>query len=137
MINTSRVPERKTPEPYAPSILVADDDAETRRTFRQALEDVGYYVVEVDSGRAAWKAAQERFFDLIIVDLSMPDEDGIELIRSIRVGLPYLKVLAISGFLQGKFLRVAEKLGAAAALNKPVAEGTLVEQVCRLLEVHS
>lgn len=131
------MPERKIPDPYAPSILLVDDEEETRRGFRHMLEDLGYYVVEAANGRQARNAVQERFFDLVILDLSMPDEDGIELIRTLRIELPHLKVLAVSGFMSGSFLHIAKKLGASSTLQKPVGEDRLVVEVCQLLAAHS
>ena len=128
--------KRKIPVPYAPSILLVDDDEETRRGFRQPLQDLGYFVVEAATGREAENAVHERFFDVMILDLSMPDEDGIELIRLIRTELPHLKVLAVSGFMHGSFLHIAKKLGAASGLQKPVSEDTLVGEVCNLLGAH-
>ena len=129
--------ELKIPVPYAPSILLVDDEEETRHGFRRVLEEIGYYVVEATSGRQAQKTVEERFFDLMILDLSMPDEDGLELIRSIRIDLPRLKVLAISGFMSGSFLQIARKLGASSTLQKPVPEDKLVREVCKLLAVHA
>jgi CheY-like chemotaxis protein len=127
----------KIPVPYAPSILLVEDEEETRHGFRRALEEIGYYVVETGSGRQARSAAEERFFDLMILDLSMPDVDGIELIGTLRAELPLLRVLAISGFMSGSFLQIAKKLGASSTLQKPVAEDRLVVEMCKLLAFHS
>lgn len=82
--------EKKTPAPFRPSILVAEDDAETRRMFRRTLEEVGYFVAEAATGREAWESVAERYFDLIILDVSMPELDGIELIRLVHSEVPHL-----------------------------------------------
>ncbi len=119
-----------------PSILVVDDDSETRRLFRRELEETGYLVGEAKTGREARSAVQQRFFDVLILDLSMPDEDGIELMQYVRSELPHLKVLAVSGFMSGSFLRVAEKFGAAVTLRKPVKPETLMREVYGLLAAH-
>ncbi len=137
MPGSEQVTEKKTPVPYVPSILVAEDDPETRRMFRRTLEEVGYFVFEAANGREAWKAVLERYFDLVILDLSMPEEDGIEVMRSIRAELPRIKVVAVSGFLQGAFLRAARNLGAQSALHKPVREELLLPEVCRVLAAHA
>ncbi len=110
-----------------------DDEEETRRNFRQALETLGYYVVEAINGRHAQDVIAGRFFDLVILDLSMPDEDGIELIRAIRSELNQVKVLAVSGFMQGSFLRMVKNLGATSTLQKPVSDNVLIGAVCGLL----
>ncbi len=128
-----QVTKKKSSAPYVPSILVAEDDPETRRMLRRTLEEVGYFVFEAANGREAWKAVLERYFDLVILDLSMPEEDGIEVLRSIRSELARIKVVAVSGFLQGTFLRAARSLGAESALHKPVREEVLLPEVCRVL----
>lgn len=125
--------ERKTPVPFSPSILVVDDDEEERRGFRRPLQELGYLVIEAATGREAENVVRERFFDLMILDLSMPDEDGIELIRAIRTELPRLQVLAVSGFMRGSFLHIAKKLGATSVLQKPVSEDMLIGEVSSLL----
>lgn len=125
--------KRKIPVPFSPSILVVDDDEEQRRGFRRPLQELGYFVLEAATGREAESVVRERFFDLMILDLSMPDQDGIELIRLIRTELPRLQVLAVSGFMRGSFLHIAKKLGAASALQKPVSEDTLIGEVSKLL----
>ncbi len=137
MPGSEQVTEKKSPVPYVPSILVAEDDPETRRMFRRTLEEVGYFVSEAANGRDAWKAVVDRYFDLVILDLSMPEEDGIEVIRSIRAELPYIKVVAVSGFLHGAFLRAARNLGAESTLHKPVREEVLLPEVCRVLAAHA
>lgn len=129
--------EKKTPAPYTPSILVVDDDPETRASFRHALEEVGYLVVDASNGREARKAIIDRFFDLVVLDLSMPEEDGIELICSMRAELPHVKVLAVSEFLGGAFLLAVKHLGATSCLHKPVSEEVLLPEVCKVLAEHA
>ncbi|HKW99222.1 MAG TPA: response regulator [Bryobacteraceae bacterium] len=125
--------ERKIPAPYTPSILLVDDEDEVRGAFHRVLEELGYYIVEAANGRQAENAVSDRFFDLVVLDLSMPDEDGIELIRRFRVHLPQVKFLAVSGFMRGSFLHIARKLGASSVLQKPVSEEVLVKAVCGVL----
>ena len=128
--------EKKTPIPYVPSILVVDDDPDARCSFRRSLEEAGYLVVEAANGRAAWKAVVDRFFDLVVLDISMPEEDGIELICSIRSELPHVKVLAVSEFLGGAFLPAVKNLGANACLHKPVEDEVFLPEVCKVLATH-
>jgi len=121
------------PEPYAPSILVIDDDAQIRTLFRRLLEDAGYYVAEAASGREGFRAAKDRFFEVVVMDMSMPDMDGFELLRAIRTELPAVKSLIVSGYMTGTFLPIAEKLGATATLDKVRASESLLSVVCRLV----
>jgi CheY-like chemotaxis protein len=124
---------KRRPEPYAPSILVVDDDARDRTLVRRILEDAGYYVAEAASGREGFQFAKDRFFEVVVVDISMPDMDGFELLRAIRSELPDVKALLVSGYMAGTFLSIAEKLGAAATLDKALASENLLPAVCLLI----
>jgi CheY-like chemotaxis protein/nitrogen-specific signal transduction histidine kinase len=119
------------PSPQA-SVLIADDDADVRATFRLVLRGGGYAVDEADSGRAAMQRLSERHFDLLLTDLVMPDYNGIELIRMVRQKYPSLKVIATSGALS-EMLGVASYLGADAALPKPIRPETLLSTLAKVL----
>ena len=125
--------DKRLPEPYTPSILVVDDDSDVRVSFRRALEELGYLVTETWSGREALRAFTDRFFDLMILDLSMPGMDGFEVLREARKELPDLKVLVVSSFMGGSLLRASEQLGADMALYKDGGPGALVRAVCKVL----
>ena len=72
-------------------------------------------------------------FDLVIMDLVMPDVEGLETIDIIRKERPQLKTIAMSGRFGGQFLPVAELLGAKATLAKPIRPDELLETVRRVL----
>jgi len=57
----------------------------------------------------------------------------LNLIRSIHAELPHIKVVAVSGFLEGTLLRTAKNLGAISALRKPVAKEVLLPEICKML----
>lgn len=124
---------RRKPVPYAPSILIVDDDPVHRSAARRALEDTGYFVFEANSGRGALRTIEERHIDVAVVDLSMPDMDGIELLRMLRNSTPDVKVVSVSSFMRGAMLTVALKLGAAATLEKGRPDQDIVAVVCKLL----
>jgi len=125
--------EKKKPVPLAPSILVAEDDPETRRMFSRTLEEVGYFVAGAANGREAWESILDRHFDLLIMDISMPVMDGIELIQLAKAEAPHLRVLAVSGFVSGAFLHTVQKLGASSTLRKPVSEDVLLAEVFKVM----
>ncbi len=127
-------PKRRQSEPYVPSILVVDDDPLIRASFRRMLEEAGYLVVDAGNGREAANAAIEWFFEVMILDLSMPNEDGFEVIRSVRRHTPSLRILVVSEFMAGRMLPVATKLGAHATMHKADAPDRLLTTICRLLE---
>jgi CheY-like chemotaxis protein len=118
-------------EPYR--ILIVDDSATDRGLFRTILERGGYSVFEASSGKEALKAIQSTRLDMMILDLSMPDMDGIEVLRMARSQLPQLKIIVASGFMDGNMLLVAKALGATATLDKVLAADLLLPMVGRLL----
>src|SRR5437762_7182307 len=78
-------------------ILVIDDDAQVRGAVRRVLERAGHTVVDVADGEAGIRAHRERPTDLIITDIFMPEQDGIETIQQLRREFPRVKIIAISG----------------------------------------
>jgi DNA-binding NarL/FixJ family response regulator len=77
---------------------------------------------------------REQPVDLLVLDLSMPKTDGFDVLRSLRVQLPGLPILVISGYMEGALLQASELLGAAASLSKTDAPGLLVQTVNKLLK---
>jgi CheY-like chemotaxis protein len=70
-------------------------------------------------GKNALAAIEENDFDLIVLDLAMPDMDGFEFLKTVRVKSPKLIIVVIFGFLGGTMLAAAKLFGAAATLAKP------------------
>ena len=115
------------------TILVVDDDAQIRGLCRTTLEESGYLVREAGNGQRALGAIQETTFDLIVLDLSMPDMDGFEFLKVVRAIVPKLKIVVISGFLGGTMLTAAKLFGAAATLAKPFSSDSLLSAVDEVL----
>jgi len=115
-------------------ILIADDEESVRLLLKNVLEDAGYEVRQAADGREAMKEMQEGGIDLLITDLVMPDQEGIETIREARTRYPELRIIAISGAFFGQFLKMAEKLGADAVLQKPIRPDLLCEAVRGVLQ---
>ncbi|HEY1342142.1 MAG TPA: response regulator, partial [Bryobacteraceae bacterium] len=126
------------PASTAPTILVVDDDDSVRRWVRRVLTAERYAVVEAVNGRKALEYVKEgNACDLVITDLVMPEQEGLETIQTIRRERPELKIIAISGAFQGDFLSAATKLGAVAGLRKPLQAEELRDAVRRMLEADS
>ena len=130
-----RVREVLGPVVVAVRILVADDDPEVREFLRAALEQGGYAVVEAEDGRRAMEVLMEGGIDLVLMDLVMPGQEGIETIQEIRKEMPDTRIIAISGGFGGQFLGVAKMLGADATLEKPIAPSALLEKVGEVLQL--
>jgi PAS domain S-box-containing protein len=114
-------------------ILVADDEAGVRKFLRTILEDGGYEVIEAENGKQALEQARTRRFDLVITDLVMPEQEGIETIRALSREVAGIGIIAISGAYGGRYLEVARLLGAQAVLSKPVSPDLLLANVAASL----
>ena len=115
------------------TILIVDDDAQVRRLCRLALEESGYLVGEATNGKNALAAIEETDFDLIVLDLAMPDMDGFEFLKTVHVKSPNLRIVVISGFLGGTMLPAAKLLGGTATLAKPFSPESLLLVVSEVL----
>jgi CheY-like chemotaxis protein len=119
---------------YAPRILVIEDEELVRRLFEAVLSQDGYYVTAVGSGRHGLFTLRHSEFDLAIVDMSLPDSDGPDMIRQILGEFPHIKMLALSGGMGEPMRRLAQLAGAHAICPKPVAPQTLLRAVYQLID---
>ena len=113
-------------------ILVVDDDPHVLELLAVLLESAGYAISRATSGREALKSLRREQFDIMVLDLEMPDLDGFDVLKTTRSEFTDLKVLVVSGYLEGALLKAAECLGAAASLNKAEASRSLVKMVRHL-----
>jgi PAS domain S-box-containing protein len=118
----------------AARILVADDEPGVRGFVRAVLERGGYEVVEAADGKQALRRMRAGQVDLLITDLVMPEQEGIEVIQALRRDAPGVGIIAISGAFGGQFLKVAQALGADAVLSKPVSGELLLAKVAEVLK---
>jgi CheY-like chemotaxis protein len=118
---------------YAPRILVVDDECEIRTFFARILSEDGCFVTAVATARHALAAVRNGEFELVVLDLSLPDSDGLELTRQIRGEIPHLHILAISGFMFGDVAHEALAAGASATLPKPTTPSALRRSVSELV----
>lgn len=108
-------------------ILIIDDEEEIRAWLRVTLEEAGYVVREAADGNAALRMYDERAADLLILDLVMPNKDGIETAIEIRRRNLNAKIIAMSGSVYN--LKVARMLGANDIISKPFSEQALLTLV--------
>lgn len=114
-------------------ILIVDDDDAVRGLLTTVFERAGYQTGQAENGRKAIAALERQPFDLMITDLIMPEQEGIETIKSARRQYSSLKVLAMSGALGGDFLKVAKMVGADGVLQKPLRIEHVLETVRNLM----
>lgn len=118
-------------------ILVADDDPISRMTVQEYLEASGYSIVAVADGEEALAALDKECFDLLILDMLMPNKDGIEVILELRKRGDPIKILAVSSggrMDKQSLLRPAIAFGATATAAKPLMRTPLVALVSTLLD---
>lgn len=117
-------------------ILVADDDPDVRTALRRQLGQAGYGVLVAENGRACLDLIQQHEVDIVIVDIFMPELDGIELTAQLVSKHHTVKILAISGggsVAKDQALEIALRFGAAATLAKPFEREDLLATVRDLL----
>ena len=114
-----------------PSVLVVDDEDQIRQLIRETLEQAGYEVQEARDGKEGLDRYRAKAADLVIMDILMPDQDGLESIMTLRREFPAAKVIAITGGSDMigilNFLDVAKMLGARRTLQKTFDMKTLLE----------
>ena len=117
-------------------ILIIDDDSAIRRLITRILGSAGHDVIEASGGKLGLEMFSAERPSIIIVDILMPDTDGIETIRSIVSAHSSVGIIAISGGGIGSskfYLDMATKLGAHRYLEKPFTKAELVSTVDSLL----
>jgi CheY-like chemotaxis protein len=113
-----------------------DDDDVFRSALCVVLEEAGYEVIEAADGAAGLRLLRDRGADLVLVDIFMPEMDGLEVIRALRTQVPRPKVVAMSGGGQAgreDILKIAAALGAERTLKKPCTSHDLLAAVGDLL----
>jgi signal transduction histidine kinase/DNA-binding response OmpR family regulator len=109
-----------------PVILTIDDESVIRDSIRAYLEDYDYTVLEADNGRAGLQIYEKEHVDLILVDLRMPEVDGLEVLSVVSKRTPDLPIIVISG--TGEIADVVEalRLGAWDYLLKPITDMSIL-----------
>jgi len=117
-------------------ILVVDDDDVFRFAIRLVLEAAGYEVVDAADGAAGLQQYREQGADLVLVDVFMPEMDGLQVIRALRIAIPQPKIVAMSGGGRIGFLDVLKAAGAVGAvrtLRKPFESHELLAAIREVL----
>jgi len=116
-----------------PNIVIVDDDPQVLRFLSTTLERNGYAVTATTSGTKSLALIKQHPPDLLILDLNMPEPDGFDILRIERSQFPYLRILVISGYLEGRLLEASKFVGAIATLEKPITPEALASKVREIL----
>ena len=122
-------------------ILVIDDQPQIRDNCREALEDAGHTVMVAADGQEGVGLYHREPVDLVIVDLYMPEQDGLATIRELHATAPRLPIIAMSGGgaigQATNFLNIARALGAVRTFEKPIRLDELLAMVADVLRSSS
>jgi DNA-binding NtrC family response regulator len=116
------------------SVLVVDDEVEIREGLEALLASEDFDVAVADSVETGLRKLEDRPFDLMLLDVSLPDGNGIELLRDIRTRDPNLAVILITAYGSIDMARAAFKNGAHDYITKPWSNDELVAQVSLAIE---
>lgn len=112
-------------------VLIADDHAIVREGLRQILADTRDIVVagDAENGSDAVRLARRSDCDVLLLDISMPDRSGIEVLKQIKKESPKLAVLMLSMYREDQYAIRSLKAGASGYLNKQSAPAELVDAI--------
>jgi len=101
-------------------ILIVDDDESIREVLTSILTDEGYIVDAVDTGEKAIKATHEKFYNLALIDIRLPDMEGTKLLTELKDTVPRMRKIIITGYPTLQNAIEAVNRGADAYIVKPI-----------------
>lgn len=120
-----------------PSILVVDDDPILREIAAEMLRAHGYACAVAEDGAIAIAALADTPADLVVLDMIMPNKEGIETLREIKTRWPAIRVVMISAgtptMTAQALLNMARALGADAVIEKPLFEASFIRVIGQVL----
>lgn len=117
-----------------PSILIIDDDESASRTLSLIFRERGYKTETAETGREAIEKAQRRFFNLALLDVKLPDRQGIDLIAPLKKIHPDMVVLVVTAYASLDTTVQALNKGASAYITKPLNMDEVLARVREVLE---
>ncbi|MHA6248075.1 response regulator [Pontibacter sp. CAU 1760] len=115
-------------------ILIVDDSFYMRTMLKNMLTDAGYEVVgEAPNGQTALELAKETKPDLVTLDVILPDNTGLDVLKGIRADQPDMKVIIVSAVGQEVIVNEAMEAGAKSYIVKPFSEEKVLEVVSKVL----
>lgn len=117
-------------------ILIIDDDEDFRSYVCDLLTTRGHKVFAAANGKKGVDTINKEEIDIILVDMIMPEREGVETIMEVRLTHPDIKIIAMSGAVRhDTYLRLAEGLGADITLSKPFKKEDVlnaIDVVCKV-----
>ena len=113
----------------AMSVLVVDDEPSIRNLLQSWLVEMNCSPFMVTSGMEAMNALEHQSFDLILLDLMMPDINGVEVLRTITEHHPASEVIIVTAYFESRLMDQAMLLGPVTVLKKPIFKDALTHLV--------
>ena len=109
------------------SILIVDDEEVVRLSHLRSLEGTDCNARTVEDGREAISVMEQQPFDVVLLDLRMPDLDGMDVLKTIKQRWPDSEVIVITGYPSLETAKEAVRLGAFNYLAKPVGPNDVIK----------
>ena len=106
-------------------ILIVDDEPIVRESIRDWLKDAGYQVATAETGEEALEMIKKQDFSVIVLDIRLPGQTGITVLKQVKVLKPEIKSIIITAYPSTELSNEAKKLGAIDYLIKPIAPDDL------------
>jgi CheY-like chemotaxis protein len=119
-------------------LLIVDDEPSIRRIIQLMLKNSGHELFTASNGREAMQILNKEPIDLILLDVVMPEQGGLETIMQIRNGYPDVKLIIISGKVpvdNDAFRNLIEQYGVARVFDKPFEKEDIMQAIDELLAV--
>jgi DNA-binding NtrC family response regulator len=114
-------------------ILVVDDEQVVLNSCKRVLEAEGFEVCLVPSAEKALEALEREGFGLLLIDIKMPEHDGLYLIQEVKERWPAIPMIVMSGYDTAETIEEAARVGAAIFIAKPFTPDELVGTVCQVV----
>jgi DNA-binding NtrC family response regulator len=109
------------------NILIVDDEEVVRLSHRRSLASMNCNTQVAEDGTSALQFMEEQAFDVILLDLRMPDLDGMEVLKTVKIRWPESEVVVITGYPSIESAKEAVRLGAYNYLAKPLCPDDVVK----------
>jgi DNA-binding NtrC family response regulator len=125
--------EKTLTNPVKARVLVVDDEADLRMLLEHAVAKAGYEVVTASDGEEAISLLVKRKFDIVLLDIQMPNTNGIEVLKYIQKNTPTTKTIMLTGYADLKHAMEAREFGAQDFISKPYKVEEILYTITRLL----